>query len=277
MKRVGISINASSLTAERLNEFSEAGIDCFEVIISCPEECKGIKELSAKCKVSTWTVHLPFDRHIDISSLEPGVAENTVKLHTEIMKAAAKEGIGIFVIHPSSEPIADEERRQIMEKSMSNLRILAEEAAKLGCVIAVEDLPRTCLGRNSQELLELVSADDRLRICFDTNHLLSEPIEEFIRNCGSKIITVHFSDYDFIDERHLMPGEGDIDWVSLINELENTGYEGPILYELGFGSTRHIQRPKDLCAVDFKNNYISLINREKPTTNGGILLYKKQN
>ena len=51
-------------------------------------------------------------------------------------------------------------------------------------------------------MLELISADERLVICFDTNHLLSEDPVEFIHKCGHKIVTLHVSDYDFIDEKH---------------------------------------------------------------------------
>ena len=47
-------------------------------------------------------------------------------------------------------------------------------AQQLGQVIAVEDLPRTCLGRESSEMLELISVNDKLRVCFDTNHLLQK-------------------------------------------------------------------------------------------------------
>lgn len=274
MNRVGISTHANALTDQRLAEYMEAGINCFEVVTNEPGDSKGIGERSSKYGVSVWSAHLPFDYNIDISSLEDKVAESTVKLHIEIMKSAAKEGIKIFVVHPSSEPIDDSERENRIEMSMKSLKILAEEAHKLGCIIAVEDLPRTCLGRNSEELLKIVSAHEKLGICFDTNHLLSEPISDFIRNCRSKIITTHFSDYDFVDERHLLPGEGDIDWVSLIDELENVGYKGPVMYELGYENTRHIERPVNLCAKDFKENYISLINRQKLKTHGGKLLYK---
>ena len=56
--------------------------------------------------------------------------------------------------------------------------------------------------------MELISADDRLRVCFDTNHLLKESIIDFIYNVGDKIITTHVSDYARENERHWLPGEG---------------------------------------------------------------------
>ena len=72
---------------------------------------------------------------------------------------------------------------------------LAEKAASHGAVIAVENLPRTCLGKNSDEINELISANPKLKVCFDTNHLLKENISDFIKKTGKNIVTVHISDY----------------------------------------------------------------------------------
>lgn len=46
----------------------------------------------------------------------------------------------------------------------------------------------------------------------DTNHLLKDLTEEFIKNLGLKVVTLHVSDYDRIDERHWIPGKGVNDW-----------------------------------------------------------------
>ena len=131
---------------------------------------------------------------------------------------------------------------------------MAEIADCYGAVIAVENLPRTCLGNCSKEILELISVDTRLRVCFDTNHLLGEKMETFILAVGNKIITTHVSDYDAINERHWLPGEGVIDWGNLIDALEKVGYKGPWLYEIGFGIPKTILRDRELTCADFARN-----------------------
>jgi sugar phosphate isomerase/epimerase len=86
-------------------------------------------------------------------------------------------------------------------------------------------------------MLELVSADSRLRVCFDVNHLCQaygSTHAEFVEKLGHLIVTTHMSDYDFIDEKHFFPGYGMIDWCSLVEHLENADYSGPFLYEGGF-------------------------------------------
>jgi sugar phosphate isomerase/epimerase len=55
----------------------------------------------------------------------------------------------------------------------------------------------------------------------------------FVEAIGSRIITLHVSDYDFIDERHLLPGEGKNDWAAIVDALERADYAGPWMYEVG--------------------------------------------
>ena len=58
---------------------------------------------------------------------------------------------------------------------------------------------------------------------------------EFLRNMiahGYCPVSLHISDYDFIDERHDLPGHGINQWGKLLDLLENAGYSGPALYEI---------------------------------------------
>lgn len=186
-----------------------------------------------KAGIRLWSAHLSFWEPYDISSTDTAVREKAVERQLDMIRFVCKNtGIKIFVIHPSYEPIAPENRFVQTQHSKNSLRILAGEAEKNGASIAVECLPRTCLGNNIDSMLQILSADSRLRVCFDTNHLLSDTNEDFIRVLGDKIITIHTSDYDRIDERHVMPYEGINNWKMLFTLLLRSGYKGPVLFEL---------------------------------------------
>ena len=86
---------------------------------------------------------------------------------------------------------------------------------------------------------------------------------KFINELGSKIITLHVSDYDFVDEKHWLPYEGNNDWVGIVTALENAGYEGPWMYEIGSSNPRVITRLRDLVAKDLYDNYTALVNKVK--------------
>lgn len=141
---------------------------------------------------------------------------------------------------------------------------MAEGAHQNGAYIAVENLPRTCLGNTADEVSLLVSANDKLKVCFDTNHLLNEDNISFMDKLADKIITVHISDYDFINERHWLPGEGKNDWNAIISKLQEIGYNGVWMYEINLKCPKTIIRDRDLTFDDFYENAKSVFAGRKP-------------
>jgi sugar phosphate isomerase/epimerase len=87
------------------------------------------------------------------------------------------------------------------------------------------------------------------------------------------MITSHVSDYDFVDERHLLPGEGKVDFEKLLSDLFENGYVGGWLYEVGFGASPRIERERDLTPADFKRNALELFSGDTPTVIGHKLLF----
>jgi sugar phosphate isomerase/epimerase len=179
-----------------------------------------------------WSIHLPFGARWDPSSPNENVRENMVQVFSEVLAYAGSVGIGQAVIHPSWEPVAVEERPEALQRSKTVLHRLADIASSHGVHLAAECLPRTCLGNCIREIEELLLGSETLRVCIDTGHLLNAKAEDFIRQIGSKIVTVHIQDYDRIDDRHWLPGNGVNNWTAIIGELARTGYEGPFMFEL---------------------------------------------
>ena len=272
--KIGLSSCGFSLTEENFRALKESKIDVIEISMRSDRyadiDYKELKNLSQRYEVGLWSYHLPFDpfSEIDISSTDRKLRENAIRLYTTMIEKAADIGIDKFIIHPSGEPIPSEERAERMRYSMQTLDTLAEIAHRCGAVIAVEDLPRTCIGNNSDEITKLIGANDKLRVCFDTNHLLGEDAASFVKKLADKIVTVHVSDYDFVDERHWLPGEGKLDWKALFEALEEVGYSGVWLYELGLKCSATIARDRDLTFGDFYDNAMQIFSRKVPTAVG---------
>ncbi|MBQ8163366.1 MAG: sugar phosphate isomerase/epimerase [Clostridia bacterium] len=225
-----------------------------------------LKEWSEKYGVNIWSFHLPFIPFEKIDISKPSLAKQSVEHLCGFIQKGAEIGIDKFVIHASGEPIDDSEREKRVECSKNSLATLAEFAGKYNAIIAIEDLPRSCLGKNSDEIKELLSAHSSLKVCFDTNHLLTgETHEHFINELAGEIITTHISDYDYVNERHWLPGEGKIHWQSLIKALKAINYDGVWLYEIDFGCPRTIIRPRDLVCEDFVLNAKELFEGKAPT------------
>lgn len=268
MYKIGLSTCSRPICEQLFEDYAKGGIWGMEISLRRAGydelDFDEVRRLADKHGVRLWSLHLPFTGadYLDISNGE--LAEETVAYHTELIRRASAVGIDKFIIHPSREPITPEDRPIRMQTAKNSLTRLAKVANELGVTIAVEDLPRTCLGNCSDEILELISVDPSLRVCFDTNHMLFEDPIEFVRRVGDKIVTVHVSDYDFTDEKHWLPGEGDLDWGAILKALTDVGYDGIWLYELGLESTKKITRERDLTCEDFYSNAMQIFEGKKP-------------
>ena len=269
MFKIGLSSCGKPLNDETFESYTSAGIECMEVspakIEYDPLDFKEIYKLSQRHGVKLWSFHLPFVPFgiYDLASAE--LYEGTVQRESEFIKKAADIGIDKFIIHSSSEEIYDDTRHISLDRASEGLARLADVADSCGGFVAVEDLPRTCLGRNSGEVIALISKHEKLRVCFDTNHLVNENPADFVRKLGDKIITTHVSDYDFVDEKHWLPGEGSIDWQELIAALKEVNYTGAWLYEIGYNAPESMPRSRNLTCEDFARNAKELFAGQTPT------------
>lgn len=181
--------------------------------------------------LKVWSVHLPFSRQLDISVLDDETRAANVAFMAEMIALAERFHPQVLVLHPSSEPIADEEREQRLRNSHVSIGMLVPEARKIGATLCVENLPRTCLGQTGEEMMRLIEGYDDVMLCFDTNHLFFQSHNDYLKVVGDRIGTVHLSDFDFENESHWIPGRGQIDWGALWNGIRASGYRGIMMFE----------------------------------------------
>lgn len=189
-----------------------------------------------------WTLHLPYGWETDVtmegikgavddSAGEDGKSASWVRILKPLIDQGCELGFRVFVLHASFEPIPDGEREQRLQNGNKNIRKLAEYVNHLGCELAIECLPRTCIGNSGEECMRLVE-NTTAKICMDINHLFHEKPKEFIEKLGEKIITTHISDNDGVDERHLIPGRGIIDFPEAIRALDKVNPDIPFTFEI---------------------------------------------
>lgn len=273
---VGVSTSCvQNPDAALLESFARAGIACAEISMHGAAYAgfpyADFARSARECGVAIRSFHLPFygDGTIDPASLDPEIRRHTAEIHTHYVKVAASMGARIAVVHACLEPVADEDRAERLARSKESMAALAECGAAEGITICVEDLPRSCLGNTGDELTDIVSCDPRLRVCFDTNHLLTESHSAFLGKVGRLVATLHVSDYDFVNERHWLPGEGKIDWKALADELDAIGYEDAFTYEIPFhANPKSVARDRDLTAEDVVLNAREIEDRSPLTVHG---------
>ena len=178
-----------------------------------------------------FSIHVPFIFDYDISSPDESKQAEIEANCKAIIDAGHKWGATVITTHASSEPFDQSEREARLVAGKKMYEKLGDYAAKRGMRLTVEVLPRLCMGNTAKECMYF-SDGEKSFINFDVNHLLWESHADFIKEAGSRIITTHLSDYDFVNERHWIPGDGQIDWKALYEGLEAVGYDGPYLFEL---------------------------------------------
>lgn len=282
MYKIGLSATGKELVPSLFENFKNAGISCMEISTTRENNEKSdyaeLKKMSDEYGIKLWSYHLPFKPFdfIDISASDADWRKRSIAYIAEIIKKAADIGIDKYILHSggkvgihwegnSVKRNDESEAAERLKYACESYAEFAEIAHRAGGVICVENLPPQCVGRNMEEVRKLVSADDRLRVCFDTNHLLPGDGAEFIRAFADRLITIHVSDYDFINERHWLPGEGKLDWQSIYSALNEIGYKGPWMYEISFKNQPTITRERELVCEDFVRN-ANEIFENKPFT-----------
>lgn len=231
----------TGFSLESMKGNKAGGLDYIEVTMNnvIGKDSTGVRDRAAALKadidsagLKVWSVHMPYSRTLDISVTDDVKRAENVQYMKDMMLVAGVFQPQYLVLHPSSEPITPDEREQRLANSHASIGELAPVAKEIGAVLCVENLPRTCLGQNGEEMMKLIEGYDEVGLCFDTNHLLYQNHEDYLKAVAKgKIRTVHLSDYDFADERHLIPGKGLIDNKSLWAGIKENGYEGIMMFE----------------------------------------------
>lgn len=269
MYTIGVSMGYDFVPEEAaFAAMEEAGIGAVELSLRRDPDVDfaGIAAMCRRHGIRLWSCHLPCTPRdeMDISLPDPAVRREAVRRLTEMIRRSAQIGIDKFVVHPSV-PLPDgADRAARLRCAADTLDKLAEIAHAEGAVIAVEDMILSCLGRNIDEMQTLLAANDKLRVCFDVNHLLSDTHADFVRRLGDKIVTVHISDYDGVNEKHWLPGEGVIDFPAVCDLLRGYGYEGVWIYELSLKGAKSADRGRFLTYRDFRRSADIIFSGKNP-------------
>jgi sugar phosphate isomerase/epimerase len=245
MLGVSTSVFGRAFTPQVIDALDAAGVSTFEVVgpvpncpFDQPDVRRALRERLRDAHVRVRSVHLPYGARLDLSHPDPDRRLSAVAATAAHLRAAAALGTSLAVVHPSAEPIDDLVRPAHLDGARRSLEALAPLAAELGVPLAVECLPRSCLGHTAAELAGLVSGVDpaTVGVCLDVNHLnLREAdLAQAVGALGERLLTLHCSDNDGVDERHWLPGDprGVVDWDAFFRGLAAARYRGPFVYEL---------------------------------------------
>ena len=200
-----------------------------------------VREVAARVEylgLEVFSFHAPLSNQIDISSSNPSCREFSLGEILHAVDAAAILGVHYFVIHPGPEDSVippNSERLKRLENVIETLGLVARRCAErgIGCVLE-NKLPHLLFGNVRDILWILDSLDNpQVGVCLDTGHAsLSGGLHQIVHALAPQIWMVHAHDNNGHADDHYPPGDGRIDWNSLLTELMHIHFHGTLMLEL---------------------------------------------
>lgn len=136
-----------------------------------------------------------------------------------------------IVLHPAEMP-PDASEAATFETTIRRLEQLQPVAERRGIRIAVENV---YVRPPSAEFLERVFDHfdaSYVGFCFDSGHALMTNRMHLLATFAERLFALHLHDNDGVTDQHRIPGEGSIDWPTLVKPLRSSPYAGPLTLEV---------------------------------------------
>ena len=161
--------------------------------------------------------------------------EATVRYYNEVVDLASDLGAN-KVLYIAGWQIFGTSRQQAWDRTKNCLDLIASHADKKGITIVVEPTAAaTNLIETADDAMELMRsvARDNVKVMFDTLHALyrNEIPADYVRAMRDDLVHIHVS-----DSNRVIPGEGRVDWIGLMQALNECGYNGYLTMEIGLDS-----------------------------------------
>ena len=192
--------------------------------------------------------HAPFADHIDITDLYPEARESAVGELVKACEAAAVMGVENIVLHPGPERAGrppEEEFLERMRNAAEALNTVATRCCELKIHLLLENMLPHLLFGHINDMLYLLGSIRNCEVgtCLDTGHaFLARELGTVIHKLSGHLHLVHINDNHGDRDDHLAPGEGDIDWGWLLDELRRCKFSGTLILEM---SSRHNESVED--------------------------------
>ncbi len=201
-----------------------------------------IADLSEELGIEFSQAHSSFYNFCDRNTSELDYWETSVRrsvLCAEII------GIPWIVIHAGTAFDADDYRHESFKRNIEYFKRLLDFASAHGVGIAVENLwdlairPKRRYTANAEELMEFVDActdfaGTGIGTCWDFEHadIMGQDQRSGLMLLGNTLKCTHVSDQTGIDNDHILPFCGGIDWAEAVHVLRELNYQGDFTFEM---------------------------------------------
>lgn len=151
--------------------------------------------------------------------------DNLVNYYKNDLLVCKKNNIDLVVMHLVSSTVAP----IYNELGIKRFKEIINYARELDIKIAFEN---TKIKGYLEYIFDNIDSDN-IGICYDAGHCHAHFDDEFnYEMFKDKIFAVHLHDNDGLEDLHLLPFDGTINWPYVIKKLKESNYIGPVTMEL---------------------------------------------
>ena len=209
-----------------------------------PEQTKELEKALKACAVKAVSFHPPI--RCDLSALDSKEKRKAVDEFKYAMNIAAGLGAKNVVVHPGTKIEDADKYDRHRAQSMDSIVELFKYSREKGLALLLENMVDGCLCSNVVKLSEFIKdiGEPGIKVCLDIGHAnLKNEVTSGLKVLKDRLAQLHISDNNGVEDQHLPPGEGRIDWDLFRTVLKEIEFNGPLIYE-GYGGLMGIEKFK---------------------------------
>ena len=226
---------------EAMNPHSRLQTDDWE------EDVKIMLELADRYGITFRQSHLPY--YDLFAPIDEALIQHRERIIHNMIHASGMLGVKWCVTHPGT-VFGQGNPKVSLERNLDYYAAHVKTCEEAGTGLALENVfdyggeyHERNFGSDITELIELIDAFDSptVKACYDFGHaqLTGGFHEDNLRRWGDRLVATHVADNNGIDDQHLLPYFGVIDWDEVMHALRVINYQGDFTYEVQeFG--RHV-------------------------------------
>lgn len=232
---LGLADNFGVSEEEQIRLIKEAGFDGFFCQDVYGKDLKPLKRIADEEGLIFQSVHAPFGG-MQFIWHDEGMSVHAMRELLSCIEKTAEISVPIVVMHA----IIGEQDKRITELGFNNIDVLVKKAEGLNVKLAFENT-------EGEEFLAAVmeryKGNKTVGFCWDTGHeICYNHGKDMTALYGDRLICTHINDnlgitdyngeITYIDDLHLLPFDGVVDFENVAKRLNVLGYSGELTFEL---------------------------------------------
>ena len=197
---------------------------------------KELATVAGDLGIAIWSIH---EQEIPqclgaASTTEQNIAADEMRRSLELAHQLGASAIPSHVLMNAAFDTDAAEEAEVERRVVERLHELAPEVRASGARIAFENTGRRSWASPSAVARRMVTLPtDAYGFVLDTGHAnLMGDQDEIIETFGSRLISLHLNDNYGVDDDHITPQMGSVDWSKVCRHLGEINYQGCFMYEV---------------------------------------------